>query len=222
MSTGRFAFAPPSGAMVPPPLPKIFCDLDGVLVDFNAGVQRELGRHPQDLSPSYMWSRLGRLRKGGGFYSNLEWTTDGKELWKFILPYQPTILTGLPRGNWAANQKRNWCARELGPSIPVVTCWSRDKHLHCKFSGSILIDDRIELQNAWVQKGGTFVHHTSAKQSMILLKQLLVLPMVSEDDCAPRNTTTTTMMTTTTRSTSTSTSSTTTKKTEENLKEEDK
>lgn len=39
--------------------------------------------------------------------------------------------------------QRNWCKRELGEHVPVITCMSRDKHIYCR-PGNILIDDRCE------------------------------------------------------------------------------
>lgn len=40
--------------------------------------------------------------------------------------------------------QRNWCKRELGEDVPVITCMSRDKHTYCR-PGNVLIDDRCVL-----------------------------------------------------------------------------
>lgn|SRR3546814_14527 len=66
---------------------------------------------------------------------------EAKVLWEAIKPYNPTILTGMPRGNWAAAQKNAWCRAHLGSDVPVITCMSAKKHVHCTH-GSVLIDDR--------------------------------------------------------------------------------
>ena len=42
---------------------------------------------------------------------------------------KPTILTGLPLGNWAAPQKVDWAAEHF-PGVPIITCMARDKHKH--------------------------------------------------------------------------------------------
>ena len=92
---------------------KIFCDLDGVLVDFEAGVRRiNRGKGPDDLSAGQLWGSIARAHQ---FFLNLSWTKDGKELWSRIVQegYVPDILTGLPTAKGAAKQKFDWCCKEL-------------------------------------------------------------------------------------------------------------
>eukprot|EP00762_Andalucia_godoyi_P000622 ANDGO_05273.mRNA.1 hypothetical protein len=168
------------------PLNRVYCDLDGVLCDFEAGVRRACrGRGPSELALSQMWSTVSRI-PSPGFYATLPWMPDGKTLWSFLAPYSPTILSGLPHGSWAAPQKHIWCARELGPDVPVVLCMSRNKHRVCHppvsssplFSFAegemrdVLIDDREELANDWIAKGGVFILHTTAAESIAQLKNL--------------------------------------------------
>jgi hypothetical protein len=101
---------------------------------------------------------------------------DGPLLWKTIksLP-KVRILTGLPVGRWAATQKQQWCAENLGEDIPVITCMARDKHTYCRVEGSILIDDNISARDAWVSAGGVFVHHVTAEQTILQLKSLGII-----------------------------------------------
>ncbi|CAM9595854.1 unnamed protein product [Ectocarpus fasciculatus] len=149
--------------------PKIFCDLDGCLVDFEKGCQAVMGETPDKLRANAMWRGLARAK---GFYEHLDWMPDGRELWDGVAHLQPTILTGLPMGNWAEPQKRNWCKRELGEHVPVITCMSRDKHTYCR-PGNILIDDRESLRAAWQRAGGVFIHHTATSSSLEKLKAIL-------------------------------------------------
>jgi hypothetical protein len=153
---------------------RLFLDLDGVLADFDAGVARASGKTPADLDPRRMWPLLA---KTPGFYDLLPWMADGRELWEFARGYQPTILTGLPLGRWAEPQKRAWCARELGPEVPVICCLSREKSLKAAEAleadeTMVLVDDRLKLQVAWEEAGGKFVLHTSARESIEALKSL--------------------------------------------------
>ena len=147
---------------------QLFVDLDGVLVDFDAGVRRIFGKNPAEIAPKVMWPRLART---AGFYENLPWMGDGKVLWEVLRPYNPTICTGVPIGLWAGPQKINWCKRELGEDIPVITCKSREKYLHCQGPMSILIDDRREIGASWENSGGVFIQHIDAESTVKLFTE---------------------------------------------------
>jgi|APFre7841882793_1041355.scaffolds.fasta_scaffold01334_3 hypothetical protein len=131
----------------------IFCDLDGVLADFEQGVIDKFKKPPEQLKPGVMW---GVINKSNTFFENLPWMPEGRKLWEQIKQYNPIILTGIPNSGSAAEQKRRWCARELGEHINVITCATKDKPKYC-IKNSILIDDRSDNMNAWNTKGGTFI-----------------------------------------------------------------
>ena len=131
----------------------IFCDLDGVLADFEQGVINRFNKTPDELKPGLMW---GVINKSNSFFDTLPWMPRGKELWTAIKEYDPIILTGVPRSATAAEQKRKWCARELGPDVHVITCSTKDKPDYCIIN-SVLIDDRSDNLNAWNTKGGKFL-----------------------------------------------------------------
>jgi hypothetical protein len=159
---------------------KLFVDLDGVLVDFDKGVEEATGRLPGKQAPGRMWAIIARTPE---FYAGLDWMPDGRELWDRVLPLQPTILTGLPRGKWAEPQKREWCNRELGEEIEVITCMSREKaQKAAEFltdgETPILIDDRESIAEAWQEMGGIFIHHRSAADS---IKQLEIQIQKGDD-----------------------------------------
>lgn len=62
----------------------IFCDLDGVLTDFDRGVSNLFnGRQPSNISPKDMWPKLANSKYN--FYSSLPWTEDGKLLWSYLM-----------------------------------------------------------------------------------------------------------------------------------------
>ena len=131
----------------------LYCDLDGVLVDFEQGVQDRFGKNPEELNRNMMWAVL---RKTPNFYDKLPWMPKGRTLWEAIKVYNPVILTGCPRGGWSEEDKRNWCARELGPHIKVICCDTREKPNYCS-EGDMLIDDRDVIMNEWIKKGGKYV-----------------------------------------------------------------
>ena len=147
----------------------IFCDLDGVLADFDMGIKKLMGEHPNDVPDARMWPAVARKRD---FFETLPWMVDGKELWEYIKEHNPSILTGLPRGQWAGPSKRSWVGRELGWHVHVNTCWSKEKWKYCEGSECILIDDRKKLGPAWVEAGGIFVQHKNTKDTIKQLKEL--------------------------------------------------
>jgi hypothetical protein len=134
----------------------LFCDLDGVLANFEKGVKDRTGKFPNELNKQEMW----RIIKSSSrpFFNDLEWMPEGHLLWEKIKKYQPIILTGcpMPNGEWAEEQKYQWCARELGPDTLVLTCATKDKPKYC-LSGSVLIDDMTIIRDEWIANGGKYI-----------------------------------------------------------------
>lgn len=149
---------------------EVYQDLDGCLCDFDKGVTLAFnGLHPKrdlNLRDGQMWKRIANTPD---FFANLEWHDNAKDFWDFIKLTNPTILTGIPLGNWAAPQKREWCARELGRHVPVITCMSRDKQ-NWSAPGRLLLDDREKNCLEWEAKGGHAILWKSPEQAMADLK----------------------------------------------------
>lgn len=153
---------------------RLFLDLDGVLANFDQGMYQITGCYPHQLPVRKLWQAAA---KADGFFEYLPWMPEGKRLWDCTKQFNPTILTGLPRGQWAEPQKRSWCARELGLNIPVITCMAQDK---IKFARSILqsneipvlVDDRPKHKQLWEAQGGIFIVHQSVSESLHHLRQL--------------------------------------------------
>ncbi len=147
------------------PGPRLFLDADGVLADFDRGARRLLGMSAKDFIAKQgrgtFWKRLANA---GNFYGELPEMTDARILFDAVKHLNPTILTGLPLGKWAAPQKIKWAAEHF-PGVPIVTCMARDKHLHMR-PGDVLVDDREKHRAAYEAAGVLFVHHKNAKQSL--------------------------------------------------------
>lgn len=144
----------------------LFLDLDGVLADFDRGVVAVTGQRPESLSAREMWRELSRHPD---FFGTLEFMHDAQALWAFCAPHRPTILTGLPLGSWAPEQKRRWVARMLGADVPVIACMARDKARYAS-PGAVLVDDREKARDPWEAAGGTFILHTGAGPSIRALQ----------------------------------------------------
>lgn len=154
---------------------KLFLDLDGVLADFGSGVFSIFKKYPADLHMSLVWSRLVREK---GFFTHLPWMFDGLDLWNTLKIFQPVILTGIPFGKWAPPQKHEWCRRELGHEVEVVTCYTKHKPEKAKKICPhgiipVLIDDRDKVIKSWNRMGGVYIQHFSTKESLFEFNQLI-------------------------------------------------
>jgi hypothetical protein len=131
----------------------LFCDLDGVLVDFDAGVRKMFGKPAHQVPPNRLWPAI---HKSTHFFRDLPWMIDGEELWEALRksPYTVNILTGVSMRGAIVQDKYEWCQRELcvetnlvdftgvtgkkhepaNPNVKrktgvvnVITCWSKNK-----------------------------------------------------------------------------------------------
>lgn len=151
---------------------KIFCDMDGVIVDFDKGYTQLDGAIELDgsyHSTEEFWAPINKM--GKDFWISLEWMEDGKELWGYIEKYYPAILSSPSRRGFGSREgKSEWCQREL-PGVPLKLEYSFNKQ---KFATpeSILIDDRESNIEQWRSKGGIGILHTSTKETIEELKKL--------------------------------------------------
>ena len=152
-------------------VPRLFLDADGVLADFDQGARRLLGMRSKDYVTTHgraaFWKRLAKAKN---FYGSLAEMPDARRLFDAVKHLKPTILTGLPLGNWAAPQKVEWAARHF-PGVPIVTCMARDKHKHMH-RGYVLVDDREKHRAAYEEAGVMFIHHKNAEDTLRQLAQI--------------------------------------------------
>ena len=152
-------------------MPHLFLDADGVLADFDAGVRALLGTTPHEFEAGHGKSEFWRrLAKAPDFYANLPEMPDARFLFDAVAHLNPTILTGLPIGYWAAPQKVHWAAKHF-PGTKIITCMARDKYRHMT-KGDVLVDDRADHRQKWKDAGGIFVHHKNARASLEQLARL--------------------------------------------------
>lgn len=144
---------------------QLYLDCDGVLADFDAGAIAVLGMPPRQFQdrfgPQRFWQKLA---SAPDFYFSLPLMPDAAELFEAVRHLDPIILTGLPRGNWAAGQKVRWAALHF-PGTQIITTMARDKREHAK-QGDVLVDDKVTHRHLWEAVGGVFIHHTSAATSI--------------------------------------------------------
>jgi len=147
---------------------QIFCDMDGVLADFDAHHEAVFGVRPDKVADNVDWRAV---RAVSGFYAEIQPMRDMRELWDFIAPYNPIVLTGVPSSvEEAPDNKRAWVRKHLGDHVEVRCCLSKEKCLHAQ-AGDILIDDWVKYRNLWVRAGGRWITHISAAITIETLKR---------------------------------------------------
>ena len=137
------------------PLYTIFCDLNGVLMDFNARFEYYTGLEPEvykQLNGVGPFWKLINDRVGDDFWEGIDWAPGGKSLWELIKNYSPILLTSPSRHNYAVKGKTDWVLDNLGTDR-ITFCAADKKHSFCKDT-YILIDDREDVIRKWKNTGG--------------------------------------------------------------------
>lgn len=158
---------------------KLFVDMDGVLADFEGhyknvfGVELDMVAYRTHGRDNVNWKAV---REHKDFFLGIPPMHDFELLWGYIIQLAPTVITGIPSSiSEAADNKRAWVHKHLGPDVPVICCQPKEKYLHCK-PGDILIDDWEKYKHLWVQAGGVWITHTSARATVQQLTQLIREP----------------------------------------------
>lgn len=151
---------------------QLYLDMDGVLADFDKRAAEVFGMPPREFEDRFgepeFWRRLYETPD---FFATFDPMPDAFDLWEATKHITPIVLTGIPRGEWAVEQKRRWIAQTLGPHVEVITCASRHKAKYCR-PGDVLIDDRPQYAHLWEAAGGVFIVHTDAASSLAALHAL--------------------------------------------------
>ena len=150
---------------------QIYCDMDGVLTDFEkrfvtllqqegpkyyskaviAQVTRP--KHFEKLEGQEEFWRFIDQYIGLEFWSEMEWMPNGRQLWSFIQPYNPIVLTSPSEDNTSRLGKRLWVREHLVPAPPVEFRFGEAKSDFAN-ENAILIDDKPSNLEAFASKGG--------------------------------------------------------------------
>lgn len=143
--------------------------MDGVLADFDAHHAAVFGIRSSKLTDDVDWEKVRGIT---GFYSEMPPMVDMHVLWEYISKYKPILLSGVPSlVEEAAENKRHWARKHLGPDVEVICCKSKDKCLHMK-AGDVLIDDWDKYRHLWIANGGHWITHVTAE---LTIRQLMEL-----------------------------------------------
>lgn len=148
----------------------LYLDLDGVFADFNSGVKAICGLEPHQLPKNRMWSVVHSNKR---FFATLEFMPGAERLWAGVVelgvPF--TFLTGAPSSQTFRDQKHEWVGAKFGLEHRVIVLPRRQKVDHSA-PGHVLLDDTLELIEAWETKGGIGIHHKGdVEESLAALKE---------------------------------------------------
>lgn len=152
---------------------EIYCDMDGVLVDFDERFKKlSNGILPKDYEQKYGIEAFWELitKEGVGFWAGMSWMPDGKQLWEYIKKYNPTLLSAPSREESSKVGKSVWVKRNI-PGTKMILA-SRDKKRLYSGKNKILIDDRSDNINEWIENGGIGILHKNSSQTIKDLKKL--------------------------------------------------
>jgi hypothetical protein len=171
--------------------PVIFCDMDGVLVDFDEGYKELTGvttQHADSQGKNEFWSLFRDSLKNKdiserSYWANLDWMPDGKQLWDYIKGYNPYVLTApsvnfdIPfeerykvENNESMQGKTEWVQRL--PNMRKIYFRSAARKADFAGPNKILIDDRKDTIDSWNANGGIGILHTSTANTIKQLQEL--------------------------------------------------
>jgi len=155
----------------------IYCDMDGVLVDFAGGYAEFMGNPPGPLYKTpeerkQFWDNFNEklIEKGmkeHQYWAGLPPLKNGMLLWREIKKYKPIILSA-PSHNVSESKKGKliWIKRFLG-NPPAIINYQKQ---NWATPTSILIDDRKDFITKWEAAGGIGILHKNSNLQNTLNK----------------------------------------------------
>jgi len=151
---------------------KIYCDLDGVLANFDQGFHKLTHKYPSQYESEFgkdqFWSII--TEAGAEFWKELRWMPGGKSLWNYISKYNPSILSAPSRHDSSREGKQQWITKYL-PGTELLLEYASDKKKYAS-PNSILIDDREDNIQQWREAGGIGIQYLSTDDTIKQLQQL--------------------------------------------------
>ena len=148
---------------------QLYVDMDGVLADFDAHHATVFGVRADKVLDNVDWAAVRAIP---GFYADIPPMDDLPALWAAIEHHRPIVLTGVPGSvEEAPENKRGWVRRHLGAHVEVICCRSREKSRFAK-PGDVLIDDWERYRQLWLDRGGHWITHRSAADTITELRAL--------------------------------------------------
>lgn len=159
---------------------KIYFDMDGVLADFERGINEICGMKMPVQGRSTreeddrMWQAV---KEADHFYDRLKPMSGAIDMYKKLSArYDCEILSAIPKPHRgienAGEDKKNWVRRELSPSMKVNIVLKEEKRRYVGGKETILIDDLERNISEWENAGGTGIRFESAEQVLNSIEML--------------------------------------------------
>ena len=172
-------------------LPTIYCDMDGVLCDFNKGIANMFKLKSRDPSkPNIMkmygyddpsdwlsahndaqkWEPVSQYKM---FWPTLPWMPGAMKLWSFIRKFNPHILSAYtPFDKNCIRGKQLWLQRNLKLTDKERIHIVRRDQKRAYAKGNVLIDDFKKNTVEWKAAGGQPILYKSTPQVISDLKRI--------------------------------------------------
>jgi len=155
---------------------KIYCDMDGVLVDFNRRFSELSAWGPEKFIEKNGLDEFWKLidGRGVGFWVGMDWMEDGKELFEHLTNnFEVELLSSPSRSENSRLGKRLWVRNnKLGVKLNLAYSHNKQKYAA---PNHILIDDRKDIIKEWESQGGVGILHTSTENTIECLRKKGIL-----------------------------------------------
>ena len=159
---------------------KIYFDMDGVLADFERGINEICGMDMPVQGKSTkeeddrMWLAV---KDAEHFYDILEPMKGAVDMYrKLSAKYDCEILSAIPKPHrgieTAGEDKENWVKRILSSDMKINIVLKEEKKDYVDGAETILIDDLGDNIKAWEAFGGTGIKFESAEQVLKRIEEL--------------------------------------------------
>ena len=156
---------------------RIFVDMDGVLADFNTGVETLTGTpFPNTDQGHNDYDERKEELTNKRLFRSLPPLPDMYDLIAYIrhtgLPWEILTAAGVVNRELVVWDKNEWIRQYVSPSVVVTCTMTGSQKGMFALEGSVLIDDRKKNIEAWEDNGGIGILHTSAEDTINQLKKL--------------------------------------------------
>ena len=149
---------------------QIYCDMDGVLCDFDSRFEHFYGVPPREYANEKGQKAMEEAvnKVGVTYWSKMPWLKGGQELWNKISKYDPIILTSPGKFTYAREGKLIWIKENLNPQPKDIMFANTGKKFEAikdktpqEIRSSMLIDDYYPNLAPWKEIGGIAIMYKS-------------------------------------------------------------